>query len=384
MFLRHAAVLPRVFAARSALGATGRPIMKGTHRASSSHAAGSSSVARILRSDVQDIVFHFAVEDYLMQHAKLGVPLMYLWRPAPVVTIGRHQNPWKECKLAQMEADNVALVRRRSGGGAIFQDLGCSVFTFISPSGSFNIERNLDIVLGALRRCGINAERSGRNDLTFEGRKISGSAFKHSPDAGVSLHHGTVLVNTDMQALGRYLTPDKRKLEAKGITSVGARVMNLQESFPALSHDTVCDALVAEFRDVHEAHQACVEELNLNSPLASEPALRAFHEELGDRKWRLGRTPEFSHRLETRIDGIAVFDVQMQVVGGKITETTIFSDALFPEVIDEAMQALRHVDYGRGSIRTALEALRPHFQEGEGPQKTLDALTEWLSANVDD
>ncbi|CAE7514433.1 lplA [Symbiodinium necroappetens] len=167
-----------------------------------------------------------------MNAEKLTAPLMYLWRPQPVVTIGRHQNPWKECVLSQLDEDGVALVRRRSGGGAIFQDAGCSVFTFLFPSGEFDIDRNLETVLGALGRLGVQAEKKGRNDLTFEDKKISGSAFKHAPDRGVSLHHGTVLVDTDLTALQRYLTPDKRKLQAKGIASVGARVMNLKEKFP--------------------------------------------------------------------------------------------------------------------------------------------------------
>lgn len=338
---------------------------------------------RILRSEEQDIVFHFAAEEYLMNKAQVTAPLMYLWRPAPVVTIGRHQNPWKECKLAQMEEDGVGLARRRSGGGCVFQDPGCSVFTFISPSGQFNIDRNLDIVLGALRRCGIEAEKKGRNDLTFQGRKISGSAFRHMPDRGVSLHHGTILVDTDMQALQRYLTPDKRKLQAKGIASVGARVMNLREDFPALDHAGLCDAFVAEFRAVQGAEGVEVEALEEASPMASLPEFQAVREELRSTEWRLGSTPDFSHQLETRIDGVGVFDVRLEVEKGRIQEAVIFSDALFPDVIDEAMLALKGAGYGRSGIRAALEPLKTKFLE-DGPSLLLQAMTDWMAANVDD
>lgn len=338
---------------------------------------------RILRSEVSDVIFHFAVEEYLMGNATITAPLMYLWRPGPVVTIGRHQNPWKECVLSRLEADGVALVRRKTGGGAVFQDPGCSVFTFIAPSGVFNIDRNLDIVLGALRRCGVEAEKKGRNDMTFEGRKISGSAFKHAPDRSVSLHHGTVLIDTDLQALQKYLTPNKLKLQAKGIASVGARVQNLRESFPALDHSVLCDALVEEFREVEGAQGVPVEQLDEDSPLAAEPAFRKYRAELEDRDWRLGRTPEFTHQLETRVEGVALLDVQLQVAAGKIEEVAIFSDALYPDVIDRAMEALTGVEYGRASIRTALEGLRPHFEE-EGPRKLVETLVDWLPANVDD
>jgi len=319
-----------------------------------------------------------------MNVAKLSGPVMYLWRPAPVVTIGRHQNPWKECVLSKLEEEGVALVRRRTGGGAVFQDAGCSVFTFISPAGVFNIDHNLDTIIGALGRLGIQAEKKGRNDLTCEGKKISGSAFKHSPDRGVSLHHGTILVDTDMGALQRYLTPDKRKLQAKGIASVGARVMNLRESFPSLTHQGFCEALIEEFRDRNGAHGTSLEEINEGSAIAREPEFQAVRAELQDKEWRLGKTPEFSHQLETRIDGVAVFDVQMKVLGGKIEEATIFSDALYPDVVSEAMVALKGADYGRSGIGNALAALRPRFEAEEGPFKTLEALREWMVASVDD
>mmetsp|Transcript_58222 Transcript_58222/g.125892 ORF Transcript_58222/g.125892 Transcript_58222/m.125892 type:complete len:364 (-) Transcript_58222:120-1211(-) len=349
------------------------------------HASGLATpgTPRIMRSDVSDIVFHFAVEEHFMNSGKLAGPLMYLWRPSPVVTIGRHQNPWKECVLSRMEAEGVALVRRRTGGGAIFQDPGCSVFTFLGPSDSFSIDKNFDVILGALNRCGIKAERQGRNDLTVNGKKISGSAFRHAPDRKVSLHHGTVLVNTDMQALQRYLTPDKRKLEAKGIASIAARVMNLQESFPEFNHDVLCEGFIAEFREAYDAQEVPVETLDESSGVAVDPAFRALRDELEDKEWRFGRTPEFSHQLETRIDGVGVFDVRLQVIEGRVSQAVIFSDALYPDVIDGAMKALVGADYGREGIRKALESLQPLCME-DGPKKLLHALVDWLVANVDD
>lgn len=339
--------------------------------------------SQILRSEVGDITFHFALEEYLMQNATLTGPIMYLWRPSPVVTIGRHQNPWKECVLSQMEEDGVALVRRRSGGGAVFQDPGCSVFTFLAPSEQFSIDRNFDVVLGALRRVGVEAERQGRNDMTVEGKKISGSAFKHAPDRRVSLHHGTILLNTDFQALQRYLTPDKRKLEAKGIKSVGARVLNLADAYPNLNHDTLCDAFITEFKETHDAHDESVVMITEASDFVNTSAFCNYRAEMQDKEWRLGRTPEFSHHLETRIDGVGVFDVRMEVVGGKVKEAIIFSDSLHPDVVDKAMQALTGAAYGREGLQVALHSLRSAFPE-EGARSCLEAFTNWLITNVDD
>eukprot|EP00747_Dinoflagellata_sp_TGD_P086182 gnl/TRDRNA2_/TRDRNA2_163185_c0_seq4.p1 gnl/TRDRNA2_/TRDRNA2_163185_c0~~gnl/TRDRNA2_/TRDRNA2_163185_c0_seq4.p1 ORF type:complete len:214 (+),score=48.70 gnl/TRDRNA2_/TRDRNA2_163185_c0_seq4:104-745(+) len=213
---------------------------------------------------------------------------------------------------------------------------------------------------------------------------MSGSAFKHSPSRGVSLHHGTVLVETDMQALGRYLTPDKRKLQAKGISSVGARVMNLRDEYSSVDHASLCDAFVAEFRELHGAPDCAVEEVGEDSELARTPEFQAHRDEIEDKEWRLGRTPEFSHQLDTRIDGVGVFDVRMEVLGGVITEAVIFSDALYPDVIDQLTKALEGADYGRAGIGSALEPVRGYTEEGSGPRLLVEEFTTWLVANLDD
>lgn len=317
-----------------------------------------------------------------MQKGEIAGPVLYLWRPSPVITIGRHQNPWKECKLAQMEEEGVALVRRRSGGGAVFQDPGCSVFTFLDPSKVWSMDRNFNVVIGGLRRLGITAERQGRNDLTVDGKKMSGSAFKHGNDPDVSLHHGTLLVDTDMSALSRYLTPDKRKLQAKGIASVGARVANLRALAPSLTHDDICNALISEFCSQVGAQDIPVEEIDASSSIAQNEAFRRYRAEIADDEWRLGRTPEFSHQLDTRIDGVGVFDVRLQVTGGVIDEVAIFSDALYPDVIDQLIVSLKGVEYGRRGLSAAFQDLHTQVAEG-GPRQMLDAFAEWVLSEVD-
>jgi len=218
--------------------------------------------------------------------------------------------------------------------------------------------------------------------MVYQDKKISGSAFKHDPYRKVSLHHGTVLVNTDMKALQRYLTPDKRKLLAKGIASVGARVINLNEEFPDLHHEALCGALVDEFRERTGA-DGPVEQVEDGWDFTTDPVFKGYRAELEDKAWRLGETPNFSHQLETRIDGVGVFDVQMEVVHGKVEKCVIFSDALYPGVIDEAMKALVGISYGREGVAKALGGLKASFPE-DGPRKCLEALMAWLDSNLDD
>ena len=181
---------------------------------------------------------------------------MFLWRNQPTIIIGKHQNPWKECHVQKLEQDGVILARRKSGGGCVYQDLGNSVFSFINPISDFSKQDfktlNNEVLINSLSSFGIKAEASGRNDMVVDGKKISGSAYKlklgkSNGEGRRSLHHGTMLLNLDLNALSRYLNPNKKKLESKGVSSVISRVMNLSEVAPHIDHDNFCSALEAAF-----------------------------------------------------------------------------------------------------------------------------------------
>lgn len=154
--------------------------------------------------------------------------VLFLWRNADTVVIGRAQNPWKECNTRRMEEDHVRLARRSSGGGAVFHDLGNTCFTFMAGKPEYDKTVSTAIVLAALNSLGVTAEASERNDLVVKtdsgDRKVSGSAYRETMDRG--FHHGTLLLNADLSRLANYLNPDQKKLQAKGITSVRGRVAN--------------------------------------------------------------------------------------------------------------------------------------------------------------
>lgn len=174
--------------------------------------------------------------------------VLFLWRNANTVVIGRAQNPWKECNTRRMEEDGVTLARRSSGGGAVFHDLGNSCFTFMAGKPGYDKGVSTAIVLDGLKRLGITASASGRNDLlvaTADGdRKVSGSAYRETQDRG--FHHGTLLLDADLGRLANYLNPDPKKLAAM-ITSVRSRVANLCELLPGIDHQQVNDALIESF-----------------------------------------------------------------------------------------------------------------------------------------
>ena len=307
---------------------------------------------RILKSAVTNPWFNLATEDWIFNTLNPDSHTLFLWRNSETVVIGRSQNPWVECKTDKMEADDVFLARRQSGGGAVFHDLGNTNFTFLSPSDAYDQEANFTIIINALKKLGIDATLSGRNDLQVGDRKISGSAFRHAADR--SFHHGTLLVNANMQKLGDYLNPHPLKLKAKGIKSVRARVANLVDFNETINHETLSNAIIEAFCEYH-GETAQVEQLD-EASLAKQPTLNAYYQQMADWDWRFGKTPEFTHHIETRFDW-GMMDVHMDVKQAMITEVVIFSDALNFELIDLLKEALTGVKYNKKEIQDKLDEL---------------------------
>lgn len=201
---------------------------------------------RILISESTNPWFNLAVEDTIFRSMPADQRILFLWRNADTVVIGRAQNPWRECRTERMEHDGVKLARRQTGGGAVFHDLGNTNFTFMAGKPEYDKQVSTQIVLAGLQQLGIYGVANGRNDLVLQDedgvRKFSGSAYRETLDRG--FHHGTLLLSADMSRLADYLNPDPKKLQAKGITSVKSRVINLNSVKADIDHQQVCDAII--------------------------------------------------------------------------------------------------------------------------------------------
>lgn len=330
---------------------------------------------RILKSAVTNPWFNLATEDWIFNTLDADSHTLFLWRNSETVVIGRSQNPWVECKIDKMQADDVFLARRQSGGGAVFHDLGNTNFTFLSPKEDYDQKANFTIIINALKKLGIEAELSGRNDMQVGDKKISGSAFKHAADR--SFHHGTLLVNADMQKLGDYLNPHPLKLKAKGIKSVRARVANLVEFNADINHETLSAAIIEAFCEYY-GDTAPVEALD-EASLAKQPALDKYYQQMADWDWRFGKTPQFSHHIETRFDW-GLIDLHMDVMQAVITEVVIFSDALNVELIEALKASLTGIKYNKHEVQTNLHKLS-EAQSDLAAQ--IDDFSKWLVAEME-
>ena len=202
------------------------------------------ATSAVIISSQTNAYYNLAVEKLLLNQ-ELGAPHLFLWQSQNAVVIGAHQNPYAECNLSKMQSDSVQLARRISGGGAVYHDLGNLNFCFIAPKELYSEKKQTQLIVQALFSLGLNAEISGRNDLTVNGFKFSGNAYYRGSKA--CLHHGTLLISSDLNLLGIYLAPPKEKLEKRGVKSVKSRVTNLSAINQSITLEAVKNAIINEF-----------------------------------------------------------------------------------------------------------------------------------------
>ncbi len=170
---------------------------------------------------------NLGAEAYLLDTCPQDTLRFYLWQNAHTVVIGKNQHAPSEVFVEALANDSGTLARRSSGGGAVYHDLGNLNFTFIAPTGLFDIQKQMEMIALALRHAGVNAQVNGRNDIEIDGAKVSGNAFAHTRDT--HLHHGTLLVDVDKMKLAKYLNVNPKKLKRKNVASVASRIVNLRE-----------------------------------------------------------------------------------------------------------------------------------------------------------
>ena len=203
---------------------------------------------QVVVSNQYNPYLNLAVETWLTDHQEEGVVTMYLWKNERTVVIGLNQNPFSECDVKRLNEEGGHLMRRRTGGGAIYHDLGNLNFSFIADKQDYDVRKQQSVIQKALQHYGLEAEISGRNDLTCQGRKFSGNAFFNGTVN--NLHHGTILIKTDSAMMQRYLTVTPQKLQKHGVQSVRSRVVNLSE-LADVSSENIVEPLIEAFESVY-------------------------------------------------------------------------------------------------------------------------------------
>ena len=305
----------------------------------------------VVKTDCTDPYKNLALEEHLLLNAGDNV-ILYLWQNRHTVVIGRNQNPWAECRTSLLEEEGGHLARRLSGGGAVYHDLGNLNFTFLCKDEHYDLQKQLSVIQEACRLCGIDATFSGRNDLLADGRKFSGNAFYHSK--GFSYHHGTLLIDTDMNRLGRYLSPPKAKLESKGVTSVRSRVVNLKELSPTLTCEKMKEYMTRAFEAVYGQEA-------LFLPVPEEAILLPMAEKYASADWLYGRPIPFNCTIQSQFTW-GHLQVLIEVNGGVIENVQVYTDAMDFALAEQLRGALIGIPFRSEELVRAVQAL-PYGQD---------------------
>ena len=286
---------------------------------------------QVIISNQYDPFLNRAVEQYLTEHQEEDTVTLYLWKNQRTVVIGYNQNPYAECNVKLLLDESGHLMRRGTGGGAVYHDLGNINFSFIADKKLYDVRKQLSVIQEALGGYGLETEISGRNDLTCLGRKFSGNAFAKGTTN--NLHHGTILIKTDGTMMQRYLIVDKAKLLKNGVKSVASRVVNLSELVPELTSENIKQPLIEAFEHVYGEKA-----LKLGfDELAELPEVQAIREKISSFDFLFGRWEQFKTTKKARFAwGGAEIALKVDEANAIIKDVQIASDCLDTESITTA------------------------------------------------
>lgn len=307
---------------------------------------------KTILNDSKDPRFNLALEEYVLKYLPSDEDFVLLWQNANSVIIGRNQNTIEEINTAYVKAHDVQVVRRITGGGAVYHDLGNLNFSFVTTSLKDNLNnyrKFTDPVIHALNEMGVPASFSGRNDIVVEGKKISGNAQSYHKNK--MLHHGTILFDADLSIIADVLNVKPDKIASKGIKSNRARVTNvkpyLKESITMVQFkERLLKALLGDDNILSHVYSLDRDDLEKIEQLVRE-RYRTWD-------WNYGESPEFSIEKSGRYAGGQV-SFHFNVKDGRIDGLKIYGDFLGSQALEPLEEAMNGALYEEHAMRKILE-----------------------------
>ena len=301
-----------------------------------------------------DVYYNFGLEYYFSVEKRLSDTVFLFWRTTPTLMVGKYQNVLEEINKPYADEHGIHIVRRMSGGGTIYTDLGGWQFTFIQhkEAGEIEFHQYIAPVIDALREMGVHAEFNGRNDLTIDGKKFSGNAQYRLGDCVV--HHGSLLFDTNIRQMVESTTVDSYKILSKSINSVRDRVTNIAEHLPApMDADTFKECMV---RHIMGSSGAVYQITPEDDKRSREIAAEKFN------NWEriYGADPKFNIERTGRLAG-GKMQFKIDVQKGIIRHAAVYGDFFSTLDAETICAALVGCRYERAAV---LEALQSHGIDG--------------------
>ncbi|HEN4528212.1 TPA: lipoate--protein ligase [Streptococcus agalactiae] len=300
-----------------------------------------------------DPAYNVALEAYAFQKLTDIDEIFILWINEPAIIIGRHQNTIQEINKEFIDKNGIHVVRRLSGGGAVYHDLNNLNYTIISNNtqeGAFDFQTFSKPVIDTLAKLGVKAEFTGRNDLEINGQKFAGNAQAYYK--GRMMHHGCLLFDVDMSVLGQALKVSKDKIESKGIKSVRARVTNIVDHLSdKITVQEFSDAILAQMK---EEYPEMDEYVLSDAELSEIQAMRDNQFATWD--WTYGKAPEYTIERGVRYPAGKI-TTYANVENSTIKSVKIFGDFFGVKPVDDIEKMLEGVRYDYKDVLSALKTV---------------------------
>ncbi|MBQ9330021.1 MAG: lipoate--protein ligase [Oscillibacter sp.] len=312
--------------------------------------------------------YNLAFEEYVLRSRREGEYLL-LWQNDNTIVIGQNQNAEAEINRAFVEEKKINVVRRSTGGGAVYHDLGNLNYSFIADAGDaerLTMERFTRPIVEALRGLGLDAEASGRNDILVSGRKVSGTAQRVMQ--GRILHHGTLLFDSDSSMVAGALNVDPEKFKSKSAKSVRSRIGNIRSFLP---EDMDLPAFWAYLKQAL-AGSGLSEETLTEAELF---AVRELEQSKYDTwEWNFGRSPKYTMANKRHFDGGSL-EVRVAVEAGSITDIVFYGDFLAVDSMEQVTEALRGCPFRSADVGAVLDTFQlPLYFGAITKEEILDTL----------
>lgn len=298
--------------------------------------------------------FNLALEEYVFDRIAPGEELFFLWRNDSSVIIGKNQNAFEQINLKVVEEAGIPVIRRISGGGAVYHDLGNVNFTFVLNRTS---DRNTDygrfaaVIVSALGRLGVGAVLNNRSDILVDGKKVSGNARHYGRDR--ILYHGTLLYDTDLERLAEVLYVNPEGMESRGIKSVYSTVANIGRYMERSVSAEAFQGKMAE--NVIDLLGIPVNEYNLTE-IEKKGIERLATEKYGTWDWNYGYSPAFSIRKKIKWNDSEA-EIKVSVRNGIIENVELHTMAVCRNNAEDILQVLKGCRFKKDEVVKLLEGI---------------------------
>ena len=305
--------------------------------------------------------FYLAMEEYVARE-KSWEDAFTMWQVEPSVIFGRNQVVEAEVNIDYCRRNNIQMYRRKSGGGCVYADMSNVMFAYITSEDNVNFTYNryINMVVTVLRKMGIEATSSGRNDILIDGRKVSGNAFYHLP--GRSIVHGTMLYDTNMQHMVASITPSDDKLVSKGIQSVRQRIAFLKD-YTSLNINEM-KSFVKE--------NLCTEEVMLTADDVRN--IEVLEQEYLDPNFIFGTNPLYSVVRKRRLEGIGELELRMEVKGNRVRHLNLLGDFFVIGDLNRLLQRIQGCELTEAALSQAIPDDIDMIIRGLHKQQLIDLL----------